>query len=203
MLKRLFVVVLTLCGIGMAHAETNNGLARPFIDRSIYKPDAITRLTGRFDNWTVVCDEITALKRRFCTMRSFTGRDARGQIVRIDVSTGSSGKPAALLHLPLLIAVASGLDVRLAGANGGTGETRRQLPVASCNSQECLAVWPLDPPALQALLAGQGIGIGYCSLRPGPLEFATDLHKKSCEARLATVLSGSGFRQAVAAATHP
>lgn len=208
-MSRALLTVLALLRAGAAWAEpaAATAFASPMVDLSLYRDGAVHRLSGRFAAWTVTCDEIAGLGRRFCSLKAAAIRPGDGRTVPVDVSTGDDGRPAALLHLPLAVSIPFGVRVAPAdpppatGPHGGKAARSRSrtVAIASCDGRECLAVWSLAPADLRSLDAGVGLTLTYCAARPGALEFAPDLDRRGCGVVLATVLSGLGFRDAVQA----
>lgn len=179
--------------------------ASPMVDPSLFRDGAVRRSTGRFGFWTVTCDEVAGLNQRFCSLKAAAARNPYGQTVAVDVSTDDDGRPAALLHLPLAVSVPFGVRVATAPRVAAPGRGRRIAPtgrtvaIARCDARECLAVLSLAPSDLTALDGGAGLTLTTCATRPGGLEFATDLARSGCAVRLASPLSGAGFRAAVQA----
>lgn len=199
---RTALSALVLAGAAQGSAF-GSSLSSPMVDRAIYRPGAITRFTGRFGSWTVVCDEIKDLKQRFCSLKSATSPNPHGQVIRLDVSTGDDGRPAALIHLPIAVSLPFG--VRVAPAKPAKGSASRlepkgrSLAIVNCTGRECLAIWDLAAADLRSLSSGQGLSLTICSMRPGRVEFAPDLGRRVCEVKLASLLSGAGFQDAVQA----
>lgn len=207
-MRRALLVSVALLGPMPARADpAASAFASPMVDLSLYRDGAVHRLSGRFGTWTVTCDEIARLGRRFCSLKAAAARDGDGRTVTVDVSTGDDGRPAALLHLPLAVSIPFGVRVAFPGPGPalqprGTKAgraTERTIPIASCDGRECLAVWSLGPADLGSLDAGAGLTFTYCTAVPGALEFATDLNRRGCGVRRAATLSGLGFRDAVQA----
>ena len=205
--KHSLAALFTLLVLGTAaHAdEIDSGLASPMMNRAIFRDGQVQRLTGQFGAWTVVCDEVTSLKQRYCSLRASTLRTSDGRSAVVDVSTGDDGKPAALLHLPVAVAVAFGVSVDAAPGevrSARTAKAQQKLTIATCNGRECLAVWNLRALDIQALNTGSGVTLTFCTPRAGKLEFATDLRQKSCAAKMAGLLPSAGFKEAIQASTH-
>lgn len=201
-----FLSVCVLLALGAtAHADESAGLTSPMMNRAIFRDGQVQRLTGQFGAWTVVCDEIASLKQRYCSLRSSTLRTSDGRGTVVDVSTGDDGKPAALLHLPVAVSVAFGVSVdagTVAVKGSRTAKAQRKLTIVTCNDKECLAVWNLRAPDIQALNTGSGVTFTVCTTRPGNLEFATDLRQKSCAAKMAGLLPSTGFKEAIQASVR-
>lgn len=204
---------LLLSALGAHAAEKSPALATPMINPGIYRDGEVQRLKGRFGDWTVTCDEIKSLKQRYCSLRSVALRnDNRGAAV-VDLSTGDNGKPAALVHLPLGVSVAYGLDVEVGEASasrpkptgrngaGASPGALRKLGIVSCSDRECLAVWSLNADDVRALTDGTAIRLTACSPDPDRKIAAADAFDGTCEFKSAGTLSASGFKEAIHAAT--
>ena len=207
-MKHCATAALLVVQTGISHVEASAGvLSSPMVDTTMYRDGEVKRLSGIFGDWRVVCDEISRLKQRFCSLKTgIVSSDARIVGV-IDMSTGDNGRPVALIHLPLGVLVPSGVEVSLADAatsskKGNRGERRafqsHRLAITACDPSQCLAVWTLDGAELAAL---QGIGklrLRYktvSSVTAMPLSLVPLYSQTSVEASI----SSAGFALAVKA----
>lgn len=209
-MRKAALLSLMLAAVtGVAKAEPQHGLAYPMVDPSVFSQGQVERLSGHFDDWTVVCDQIRKLNQRFCSLRSAVSADSAGRATYLDVSTGDDGRPAALIHLPLAISVAHGATIDLAPPPGAgknkkakTKTAERRAPVAMCSARECLAVWTLTPDEVQHLKNGGRYRISLCTLATRTAQFRPSLGNPGCEVKSETLVSGLGFKRALLAAMN-
>ena len=167
-------------------------LVSAMVDPNLFRPGAVQRSTQSFGAWTLVCDEIAQLGRRFCSLGSAPARSGGG-FVRLDVSTGDDGRPAALLHLPFGVSLADGVGVTAGGARQADGHT---VPVALCSALDCQAVWTLTRAELAALNDGRNLVI---RLRGWRSSLSVGPHAKLVQPPIAVEIPGVGFSEAIQA----
>jgi invasion protein IalB len=195
-----------------ASAQEPPALSSQAVDPSIYRDGEVKRFSSKHGQWVVVCDEITRLKQRFCSLRSaIVGADG-GRVGELTVSTGQDGRPAALLKMftsdirggELTITIAKALPSRPATVSttpqvktkkvkSETAATTRLRP-AACDAGTCTLIWTLKPEQIRALNDGIGLEL---SVTPG----ASLLPNQHVATRL--VVSAEGFKEAVEQSIRP
>lgn len=204
----LMLLIPLLAHDAAREAKAQAGLASPMVNTAIYREGQVRRSSAHFADWTLVCDEIIALKQRFCSLRAKPSSNPYVAALSIDVSTGDNGRPAALLHLPLAVSVAFGVEVAVdSRSNAGLWRKSRtpikveaaRVAIDTCDEQECLAAWSLPASSIQALNASAGLHFTFCATQTDPLEFAVDLRRQSCRVKTLGFVSGLGFRDAIEA----
>jgi invasion protein IalB len=197
------LVVASIAGIFCVGSSRANELASPPIDVSILRDGEVTRTTGNFGAWTLVCDEVPRLRQRFCSL-STELRDTGGQIVAtLIVSTGDDGRPAALLRAPFGVSIGSGLLFMIepptsAGASKTAEGTSRRLEFVRCEQDACLAVWSLTAKEIIGLTAGGALRLRCKHIQSvPPFAFHVVTPQNSITVEAAT--PGGGFAEAVQA----
>ena len=161
------VVGSGLAGVGLAASASPTSAP---IDASLFREGEVQHLTSVVGQWTVLCDEVTRLRRRYCSLRSSI-RDPKGaNIAWLTVSTDDGGRPTALVELPLGTRLAAGVTVEqpaetCRGKKGrgiGLGPAcARKLSVSQCDAARCFAIWALNDGELAAFRAGIPMRLVY------------------------------------------
>lgn len=183
-------LVLALAVLAMSAgtlAQAAELLASAPIDTAVFRDGEVRRSATPYGRWTLVCDAIPRLGRRFCSLRAAPATLGAGTL-DLTVSTGDDGRPAALLHLPLGLSLPFGVHVKAAG--GGD----RRIPIALCSAKACEAVWSLGAGDIAALRAGPGLKITVQGWH-----FAVPGRHDPAPAPAAAVIGSDGFTEAVAA----
>jgi invasion protein IalB len=191
----LFAAVLPAAALAQQGALQLS--SAPF-DRSLFRDGEVRRLGGQFGRWTVVCDEITRMKQRYCSLRVLVADAAGHEVAVLDVSTGDDGRPAALLHLPLGVVLPDGVEVAGQGdAEGKKPAPSRRLSIAACDMRECQAVWSFATAEFQALTKGRGLTLRYRVLAT----MAVPVLRQQGASRVAVsgVIPADGFATAIQA----
>ncbi len=182
-------------------------LSSPMVDTTMYREGEVKRLSGVFGDWHVVCDEITRLRQRFCSLKTGLVSTEFGTVGAVDMSTGDDGRPVALLHLPLGVVVPSGVEVlmtsKAAPSNKARrGETRplqpRRVAIAVCDSTQCLAIWNLNAAEMAALQGTDKLHLRYRLIRSftaAPVSLVPTSGQTQVEATISPV----GFASAIKA----
>ena len=186
------------------HAHAADGaLASPAIDRTMFRDGEVQRTSGAYGAWTAVCDEVTRLKQRFCSLKASFLTSSNQPIAEVLVSTGDNGRPAAMLRVALGAHIGSGVRVWLDPAVAGGKATPapaqqpvRKLDYVTCDTSLCAAVWSLAPADIKALNAGATLRVRVTRVR----EFHPMLTPIATQQRLLALdgaVAGGGFSQAV------
>lgn len=199
MLTALAMASTSLAGT----SQLDSQYAAPAINRDVFKEGAVRRMEGRFENWRVVCDEVTAERRRFCSLFG-SGKTADGSMVGdIVVTTTREGRPAAMLHLPYGVALRAGLTVAATPGSSATGSRRDKnnrpvkLVFVLCDTQGCMTLWPLTAAQLNALMTGGSLTVRFKSMTVTRMAGPTPVLGGAAEREMA--ISGLGFSDAVKA----
>ena len=217
--------VFSLCFVGVfsivapAAAQTSAPLSSAAVDPSIYRDGEVKRFSSVHGSWVVVCDEVTRLKQRFCSLRTALSDSAGARAGNLTVSTGQDGRPAALLAMNAALIRGGWLEIStptLASAAATVPATpktaaqaKSKAPAAaavlpthlrpvSCDASQCTLIWTLKPEQIAAFNDGRGLQL---AARPGPnLESATSFKPPT---PLSILVSGDGFSDAVATSVKP
>lgn len=183
--------------------QLDSQYAGPAINRDVFKEGAVRRTEASFSNWRVVCDEVTAERRRFCSLFG-SGQSADGKTMgAIVVTTTREGRPAAMLHLPYGVALRSGLTITAtpgaAAANARRDKNNRptKLIFVLCDTQGCMTLWPLTAAQLNALMTGGTLTVRFQSMTLARIAGPTPVLAGAAEREMA--ISGLGFSEAVKA----
>ena len=173
----LFCVLQGLLGLtsGPASAQAtphpaNSGvpLASAAIDHTLYREGEVRRLTGTFAAWTLVCDEVTRLKRRFCSLRTLV-RDAAGATVAaLTISTGDDGRPAALMRIPAGSVSNTIVEIVVTPKPAGPVDAKASKAAAASNPTPTTSPLSAAPPPSPPAKAAVGI-----KLRPATCDSQT------------------------------
>ena len=197
---------ISLCGAGVlalffAGPARADELTSAPIDRSIFREGAVERSQRQFGAWTLVCDEVKSLSKRFCSLAT-EPQDAGGQsAASLVVSTGDDGKPAALLRTPVGVNIAAGVEIAVdAPAAKGKPAARlaKRIDYLSCESASCVVIWSVSPQELAALNDGGAIRMRYERVREIPL-FALRIAAPQRSLAVEALAKGAGFKDAVTA----
>ena len=187
--RRLTLVLAVLAGSAGTLAQAAELLASAPIDTAMFRDGEVQRSATPYGRWTLVCDAIPRLGRRFCSLRAASTALGAGRL-DLTVSTGDDGRPAALLHLPLGLSLPFGVHVKAAGQGG----SERRIPIALCSATACEAAWSLGAGDIAALHTGPGLKIVVQGWR-----FAVPGRHDPAPVPVAASIDGDGFKEAVAA----
>ena len=200
-------------------AQTSAPLSSAAVDPSIYRDGEVKRFSSVHGSWAVVCDEVTRLKQRFCSLRSALTDAAGAPAGNLTVSTGQDGRPAALLSMQATPVRAGWLEIStpaLASASAASpattkaaAQTKTKAPAAgaasmtrlrpvSCDASLCTLVWTLKPEQIVAFNDGRGL---LLAAMPGPSLESAATFKPPTAQRFS--VSGEGFSDAVATSVKP
>jgi invasion protein IalB len=175
------------------------------VDRDLYREGEVRRVTGAYADWTLVCDEIQRIRRRFCSLESAALGAAGNAVARIIVSTGDDGRPAALMHLPLGISLRHGVELAIESStsprragHAATSAPPRQVPIATCDTKACTALWTLTQSELDALAHGLSLHLHYRFVASVPA-LAADIIAPARTTMIDGTVAAQGFAEAVAA----
>ena len=197
-------------------------LASAAIDRTLYRDGEVRRLTGTFAAWTLVCDEVIRLKKRFCSLKTLAHDPAGTAIAVLTFSTGEDGRPAALMRIPAswtpgtLIEIvpqlkAAGPEIATKTA-GKPAAKKAETPKAKppimylrpvrCDERQCTLVWSLPAAHIEALNYGAGLLVRF-QLAPEPTDAAVaKLTGGDGPAKVTGTIEAQGFAQAIEAAMN-
>ena len=179
------------------------------IDATIFRPGEVKRFTARFGGWTVVCDEVTRLKQRFCSLRTKVVEADGVPVGNLTISTGQDGRPAALLELlrarsesGIEVSAAIGVPVLAARSAKATPlktktaqVTFTRLRPVGCPSPICTFVWTLKSEQIAAL--NEGGGLKLLASAPAGAASVYDFAPPK-PVSIAIVIAAEGFKDAVA-----
>jgi invasion protein IalB len=201
----------------LAQGAPPPALASPGIDAEAFAPGAIRRYSQRHGVWTLRCEEIARLRRRFCDMRA-DGQGA-GFTVSLTVTTSDTGEPAGLLRLPLGVALAAPVTVAVQAESAAPAPTTAKKPargktaapapkdeatrlrILACEAAGCMTVWPVSRGQLAALAQGRPLVVAFQALKPIPVIASLDPWSQTVA--LQATIPGEGFAAAVEASTKP
>ncbi len=196
-----------LLAMHCAHAQSGStALTRPAVDASIFRPGEVRRFTNQHGLWRSICDEVTRLNQRFCSLET-SALDGTGRLAaRILISTSENGKPAALATLPLGIHLGIGLRIQLPAKARSQAKSKSPpgeliVPVIQCGGENCTAAWALSQQEIAALNSGGGLTVRFMmiqSLHP----FAAEISALRWHVMVEAKISPEGFRDAVAASAR-
>ncbi|MCL2716473.1 MAG: hypothetical protein FWD68_18375 [Alphaproteobacteria bacterium] len=204
---RVLALLFALAGTAaVAGPPTASSFMSPAIDRNIFREGEVQRLSGDFHSWRVVCDVVTRLNQRFCSLFG-AGKDREGRaLVAIVVTTTDQGQPAALLRLPTNVAVGSIVEVssvaaaevraHAAGKKAAKkGGAKLRLSVVSCDARNCMTLWKLSPEQIATLNSAGSLHVRY-SLKGDDAGAKWGVETTSAIA-VDVVVEGAGFADAV------
>lgn len=195
--------VLTTVSASLAGTPEPESLyVGPAINRDVFREGAVRRMEASFQKWRVVCDEVIAERRRFCSL--FGAGQTEGKMVGgIVVTTTREGQPAAMLHLPYGVSLRSGLTVAAAPGGAIAGSRREKtnrvtkLAFVTCDAQGCMTLWPLTTAQSNALITGGMLIVRFKSVTVANMAGPTPILAGVVEREI--VISGLGFSEAVSA----
>lgn len=203
------VVLITVVSVFMGGFSQVSRAQAPLtsvaIDPTLYRDGAITRFSGAFGAWTYVCDEVTKLKQRFCSLRSVIKSAMGIPVANLTVSTGQDGRPAGLLVMAAQQVTRFGVEVLAtaplvsSAATDAKSKPRPAMRVypASCAADICQLVWSLPPVQIDALNTGGGLILRYVPPSQGASEPAP-------AGRVVDIpIAADGFAAAVQASLQP
>lgn len=85
----------------MAGESARPPMARASVDPGLYREGEVRRRNEMHGRWSLDCDEIPRLTQRFCSLRTLVLEPDGDAVARLTISTTDTGRPAALLDLPL------------------------------------------------------------------------------------------------------
>ena len=203
-------------------------LTSPAVDRSLYREGAVRRLTGTFGPWTLVCDEVTRLKQRVCSLRTTAHAASGAAVANLTFSTGEDGRAAALMRIaadwvpgtwveivPQLQPAAgppappsASTDARTSSAKSATKAPEAlkskppfmKLRPVGCDGRHCTLIWSLPPAQIEALNTGVGLVVRYQRSAEGVAVARSAGH--GGPVHVAGAIAAQGFSQAISAAIH-
>jgi invasion protein IalB len=198
------LTALTMTSTSLAGTpQLDSQYAAPAINRDVFKEGAVRRTEASFENWRVVCDEVTAERRRFCSLFG-SGKTVDGSMVGgIVVTTTREGRPAAMLHLPYGVALRAGVTIAATPGLTAAGSRRDKnnrpvkLVFVLCDTQGCMTLWPLTAAQLNALMTGGTLTVRFKSMTVARMAGPTPVLAGAAEREMA--ISGLGFSEAVKA----
>ncbi len=147
-------------------------ITSPAVDPTLFRDGEVRRTTRQFGAWTTVCDEISRLRQRFCSLKAVY-RDASDQpIAELVVSTGDNGKPAAMLRVGLGAHIGTGARVWLSDPDGSTKARApgkvpvRRVDFITCDKAGCISVWTFSSEEIRRMNAGATPHVRLARLRP-------------------------------------
>ncbi len=193
--------IASLLGAAIPSHSRADELTSAPIDRTIFRDGAVERSQRAFGAWTLVCDEVKSLQKRFCSLAT-EPMDSDGRPgASLVVSTGDNGKPAAILRTPVGVDIAAGVEIAIDAAPGkakGAAPASKTIDYLRCGAGDCVAIWTLSQIEIGALNAGGAIRIRYRRVRELPL-YALHIADAQRSALTETIARGAGFKDAVTA----
>jgi invasion protein IalB len=203
-----------------AHAQ--QPLSSAAVDATIYREGEVKRFVSEHDRWQIVCDEITRLQKRFCSLRSAV-LNVRGERAgEVTISTGQDGRPAALLRLRAALVGAGFVEIasvqaepaiapNAATAPGKTSGKRKatasppvvpatRLRPVVCDASVCTLIWTLRLDQIDALNDGNGLSL-QMTTGGDPGNLAPVQAKPRDDTQIN--ISATGFKDAVARSLQP
>lgn len=196
-------------------------LSSAAVDPTVYRDGEVKRFSSAHGNWIVVCDEISRLKQRFCSLRTAIVDAAGTRVAVMTVSTGQDGRPAALVDMAATHVRGGALEIavpKLTQAVAQTtpkektatqsksktvapaaASTTRLRPV-SCDAGKCSLIWTLKPEQLQALNDGTGLEL---TVTPGADLSSLAPQHSNQRAAIRLGVSAEGFKDAVGKSLQP
>jgi invasion protein IalB len=212
--------VLLVAASSPVHSQSSaRSLTSSAIDPTIYRDGEVRRFASVHGNWRVVCDEVTRLKKRFCSLRTSIVTKDGVAVAELTVSTGQDGRPAALLRIsaPLV----SGGRVEIAAPTPVAKTSPQKLPKAtpaaqgqvkpaaspptllkavSCDTQICTFIWTLRAEQIKALNDGNDLNL-LAIAGPDLPDLASFAPQKP--RTLTLQIPSTGFKDAVAVSLRP
>ena len=225
MIRTILIVALVASGSARAQNAADTSLSSVAIDTTLFRDGAVKRFSGTHEAWSYVCDEVTKMKQRFCSLRTKI-TDNEGRIVAaLTVSTGDDGRPAGLLRIGTTSFDETGVEIlavnealpRVAASSSKatsasppkpTAKAKPSTPAitrlypAACKVDTCEMVWTLTPEQIEALSSGSGLALRFRNATPGVSSLANAL-KASPRSAIQVAVSGRGFAAAVDASVKP
>jgi len=204
---RLFVLgMLAAAGAPAAGQDappSGAALASAPIDVGMFREGEVQRTTRNFAAWSLTCDEIPKLHRRYCSL-SAPVVDAGGRVVALLlVSSGDDGRPAALLKAPVAISLRDGATVTVeAAAPSEASKVKsrgpRRVDFVRCDRSACVAVWTLVPEEVMGLNAGGMVHVKFRAEPRLPV-FSSLAVTPAASSVVDASVSGAGFADAIQA----
>lgn len=229
-LPKLFFGVLgfgLVCiGTGTSAQTSAPSLATAAVDTTLYREGEVRRRNERFGAWSLDCDEIVRLHRRFCSLRTLAFSASGTAIAKLTVSTDANGNPAALINLPLGVNLSRPVDISPSislvlgkpspAVELSTKEIYRQdkssknksssintkilqarVSISLCDQTGCHAVWSLSAADIAALRAGAEIRLSYDFNEHSKGSFELSTHNKFYSE--SGIIASDGFSDAIQA----
>jgi invasion protein IalB len=180
--KRLAFAGLVFCGgftvplagiISNCSAQAVPPLTSAAVDPTIYRDGEVQRFSTTYGEWTIVCDEVTRLRQRFCSLRTAIVDSEGRSRAQLTVSTGQDGRPAALVRMLATLVRGGSLEISVSSAapvvptplkTSGAGKSKpappapsTQLRPVTCDADICAMIWTLKPEQIAALNDGSGL----------------------------------------------
>ena len=208
------IAALLLIAVSESHAQSlPTPLTSPAIDPTIYRDGEVRRFSSQHGVWGVVCDEVTRLKQRFCSLRTILA-GAEGTVVAdVTISTGQDGRPAGLLRIAAPLVRGGNLEITTqpASSKPELAAKGKSMPVPSspakttlkpvnCDERACTVIWTLRAEQIAALNDGRSLSL----LAVAGVDFETLANFTAIKPRtVALRLTGVGFKDAVAVSLRP
>jgi invasion protein IalB len=208
----LAIALLAAGSRGEAQAPTAPLTSAP-IDPSIYRDGEVRRFTSVHGNWRVVCDEVTRLRQRFCSLRSAVAGADGAVTAELTVSTGQDGRPAGLLKIAATLVHGGSVEITTPGASANpepsskgkakpapTPPAKTALKPVGCDERICTFIWTLRADQITALNDGRGLNL-LAVAGPGLDSLAS--FKPVKPRTIALNIAAEGFKEAVAVSLKP
>jgi len=152
-------MALAFFGNRPALAQVSSYFATPALNPNLFQKGVVQHVRQTFGNWTLVCDGVSALHQRFCSLASFAMDPTSGIGIGIIVSTTADGRPAAILQLPVSAALHEPVTVSVLEAHAYHSQRQsrhstHRLGIVACGPSACTTVWALLPAEIRALATG-------------------------------------------------
>lgn len=208
-------------GLPIANAQSPAApLSSAAIDPSIYREGEVRRFSSIHGDWRVVCDEVTRLKQRFCSLRSLIMGNDGGLAAELTISTGQDGRPAALLKMRETLArgglaigvpaTASATATQVPGKTAppvkpktaATALTRGEMRLkpVRCEHGICTLIWTLKHEQIAALDDGRGLQLSAVAGQHPP---GVAKQQPATPEKTVLIVRAVGFKEAVAVSLKP
>ena len=190
------VVWLGLLAGGTAAKAQQSLLTSPAIDTQMFRPGEVARSERDYGRWRIVCDEVLRLRQKFCSLSS-SAYDSQGLAqAAILVSTADDGSPAAIITLPLGMALRKPVMLGAGKAKSSQASAGRLVTPAFCAEDGCKIIWRLSAQDIAGLRNGADLRLSFVAAahQPGDDPFAR--HRQA--ALLNLTIHAAGFNDAVA-----
>jgi invasion protein IalB len=204
---------VALCGfVSSGAAQTAPPLTSAAVDPTIYRDGEVKRFSSHHGDWTVVCDEVTRLKQRFCSLRTMIVHDGQS-LAHVTVSTGQDGRPSAMVQMLAKLVGSGALEISVPAAaalvptppkpatkpKSAPSVALTRLRPVTCTAEACTLIWTLKPEQISALNDGRGLALlATAGTAPG-----LTLPEPSKPVGTRLTVSARGFADAVSRSVQP